>query len=155
MRQPTPSRGAAFARPQQDMSTRKLQLIFVGVALVAACGSDAPPPPECTGTSCACPADATCDIGDSGCSGESCTLACTDHNECSGECGESCSISCSNQSSCDVTVGPSGSVSCADSSCTVRCTGSCSLSCGAGSTCEIQCAGDAAPRAVTEGASCP
>lgn len=123
------------------------------VSLVIACGGDAPP--ECTGTSCTCPAESACDIGDSSCSEASCSLGCNDHNSCSGTCGQSCSVSCKGGSECDITVGASGSMSCdGASTCTLRCTDSCSLSCAGGSTCKLKCADDAEPRVVAEGGSC-
>lgn len=132
-------RGAALA----------LSLSFV---LVACGGSD---PPTCTGSSCVCEAGQSCDIGDSGCAGNSCSLDCPMDNECSGACGDSCSIDCGEGSECNVTVGNSSSVSCVSgSTCNIRCTGSCSLSCASGATCTIQCAADSAPRSVVEGGSC-
>jgi hypothetical protein len=128
-----------------------LSLFLVGMV---GCGSDATPP-ECTGSSCACPAGTACDLGGSACEGESCSLDCTDDNECSGSCGESCSIDCSGGSTCDVTVGPSGSVTCSDgATCNITCTGSCSLSCSGDATCSLAC-GDAAAETVVEGGSCP
>lgn len=125
------------------------------VLLLAACGGTDTPPPSCTGSSCSCPALTSCDIGNSGCSGSSCTLSCSDHNDCSGTCGASCSVDCKQGSTCDITVGASGSMSCdANSDCTLRCNGSCSLTCATGSTCHLQCASDSAPRSVVEGGSC-
>jgi hypothetical protein len=129
--------------------------LFLVIQLVA-CGGDGPPPPDCNGTSCTCPAQEACDIGDSGCSGASCSLNCTDHNDCGGTCGASCSVSCKDGSECDVTVGASGSMSCdGGSTCTLRCTAGCSLSCAGDSTCKLQCASDADPHVVVEGGSCP
>jgi hypothetical protein len=131
-----------------------IRLAFLSFITIG-CGSDTPPPPDCTGTSCACPAQEACDIGDSGCSGSSCTLACTDNNDCSGTCGSSCSVSCTGSSDCDITVGPSGSMSCdGGSTCTLRCTAGCSLSCASDSTCKLQCADDAEPQTVAEGGQC-
>ncbi|HSD87566.1 MAG TPA: hypothetical protein VLB44_08620 [Kofleriaceae bacterium] len=132
-----------------------LTMLFVATPFVVGCGGNDTPPPQCTGTSCTCPAQTSCAIGDSTCSASSCTLACVDMNDCTGSCGESCSVSCKGGSTCDVTVGASGSMSCdGGAMCTLHCTGSCSLSCVAGSTCNLQCAGDSAPHAVTQGGSC-
>jgi hypothetical protein len=122
----------------------------------SACGGsdDDVPPPECNGTSCVCPAGEACDLGGSECESDSCSLGCTDGNECTGECGASCSVDCSGGSTCEVTVGESGSVSCGGgSTCTVTCTGSCSLSCSPDSTCELRCSGED-PKPIEEGGSC-
>jgi hypothetical protein len=132
----------------------KLALAFSFVVLAAVgCGSDTAPP-DCTGSSCACPAGSACDLDGTTCEEESCSLDCTEDNECSGSCGESCSVDCSGGSTCDLTVGASASVTCSDgATCNIRCTESCSVSCSADSTCTLAC-GDEAPAAIVEGGSC-
>lgn len=138
-----------------EMTSLRLACLLVVGLIFGACGSDGPPPPDCTGTSCTCPAASECDLGDSGCAGASCTLSCASDSRCTGSCGQSCSVTCAGSSECDLTVGPSGSVGCTGgSTCTVRCEGSCSLSCSGDSTCKLQCASDTAPRAVTGSAQC-
>lgn len=131
-------------------------IIALGVCaiLVGACGDESSPP-ECTGTSCSCPPGEDCDLGGSACEGNSCSLDCTDDNECTGACGASCSIDCSGGSVCDVTVGDSGSVTCSDgATCHVRCDASCSVSCSDDASCDLQCADDEAPMSIGEGGSC-
>jgi hypothetical protein len=132
-------------------------LVVVGslVLLDAGCGSDAGNPPQCTGTSCTCPAGEVCDLAGSSCADTSCSLDCADSNECVGSCGDSCSIDCGGGSTCDVTVGASGSVTCSDgATCHIRCTGSCSVSCSGDSRCDLTCSGDDQPQSIPEGGSC-
>ena len=98
------------------------------VMLLAIGGCGSAQAPSCTGTSCACPSGASCDLAQGGCSGGSCTASCIDKNNCIGSCGPSCSLACSNGSTCTVTVGPSASVSCTSgATCHITCTGSCSV----------------------------
>lgn len=128
-----------------------LVLLFT---LLSGCGGGANPP-DCTGTSCICPAGQECNIGSGDCAEQSCSLDCSNDNVCSGECGQSCSIDCTGGSTCEVTVGPSGSVTCSGgSTCDITCTGSCSVSCDSTSTCTLKCAGDDAPHSIPEGGSC-
>ncbi|MCE9575906.1 MAG: hypothetical protein K8W52_22335 [Deltaproteobacteria bacterium] len=130
-------------------------VLTVAAPLVGACGSDGPPPPTCTGTSCACDPGTSCDLGGSTCAGSSCTLDCPMDNSCTGACGESCSVDCGGGSTCELTVGPSSSITCApDSTCVITCTGSCSMSCGNGATCSLQCNGETAPKPISGGGSC-
>ena len=49
---------------------------------------------------CVCEAGQSCDIGEGGCAGNSCSLDCPMDNECSGSCGDSCSIDCGACMSC-------------------------------------------------------
>lgn len=109
----------------------------------------------CTGSTCTCPAGENCDISDSDCSTDSCSLDCIDFNECTGSCGASCSVDCSEGSLCEITVGNSGSVSCTNGSeCNISCTGNCSLSCSNDSICTLTCAGDDAPQPVEDTGQC-
>src|SRR5215472_19383806 len=104
-----------------------------------------------------CPANASCSVSQSSCGSNSCSLACVDHNSCSGSCGQSCSANCAGFSTCSLTVGSSGSVSCTGgATCHIVCTGSCSVSCAASNTnCDLKCPNDTAPRTVTQTAQCP
>lgn len=130
-------------------------LMSVSLLSISGCGSSADPL-LCTGTSCDCPTGDTCDITDTACGGDSCTLACIDGNTCTGECGASCSADCAGDSSCDLTVGTSGSVTCADTSvCNVTCTDTCSLSCADTATCTLLCPGDTTPQDISSDGSCP
>lgn len=140
-------------------SSRKptLFLILALLACLTACGSGSSglQPLSCSGSSCNCPSGAACDIAGSDCANASCSLDCTDNNDCTGSCGASCSIDCAQGSTCDVTVGESGSVSCTEGSvCRVACAGNCSLTCSADSTCELTCPGDSASHALSGSGQC-
>jgi hypothetical protein len=111
--------------------------------------------PLCTGRSCLCESGQACTIDESECAEDSCSLDCTDHNECTGECGTSCSIDCAGMSTCDVTLGQSGSLSCTGgSTCHVTCTAECSVSCSDDSTCALSCGTGGEPIVVTGSGQC-
>jgi hypothetical protein len=129
-------------------------LLLACLLPVAACGGDSDTL-ECTGASCTCPAETSCDLSGTECEAESCSIDCSDHNECTGECGASCSVECGGGSTCDVTVGASGSVTCSEgATCHVTCTDSCSVSCSPDSTCDLLCPGEQEARPIEEGGSC-
>ena len=126
-----------------------------GLALLGVVGCGAAQAPSCTGTSCTCPSGVSCDLSQGGCSGGSCSVSCSDKNNCIGSCGQSCSLACSNGSTCTVTVGPSASVNCTSgSTCHITCTGSCSVGCTGGSTCDLTCSGKAS-QTIAQGGQCP
>lgn len=129
-------------------------LASVSLLGISGCGNSTDPL-LCTGTSCDCPTGDACDITDTACGGDSCTLACIDSNDCTGECGASCSVDCAGGSTCDITVGMSGSVTCEDNSeCNVTCTDTCSVSCSGDATCTLLCPGETTPQDITSDGSC-
>ena len=146
---PTRSKGGTMK------TFRDLIMSVVGLALLGMVGCGSAQAPSCTGTSCACPSGASCDLSQGGCSGGSCTATCSDKNNCIGSCGQSCSLACSNGTTCTVTVGPSASVNCTSgSTCHITCTGSCSVGCTGGSTCDLTCSGKAM-QTIGQGGQCP
>src|SRR5262249_49706882 len=81
--------------------------------VVVGCGGGGAPAPSCSGASCVCNAGTVCDLTGSICAGQSCSLKCADHTNCTGACGEACSVDCDSQSTCMLTVGEGASVACA------------------------------------------
>jgi hypothetical protein len=130
-----------------------LVVLSIGLMTLVACGSSGTPP-KCTGATCSCPSGQSCDIAAGTCD-SSCSLDCSNMNDCSGECGTSCSLKCTGQSTCSMTVGTSGSIDCSGgSTCHIKCVGSCSINCGGGSTCDLQCPGDSAPKSIGATGGC-
>lgn len=149
--------GAGQQGVMQVSQCVRIVALFAAPLLGSACPSDESEdnPIVCSGASCNCGADETCDISEQTCAESSCSLDCEAGSVCQGECGESCSVDCGAGATCDLTVGKSGSVTCTDdATCQITCTDECSVSCGDASECSLQCADDDEPKALTEGGGC-
>jgi len=142
----------SIARTLHDMRIL-LVIATIGFVMLAACGSSGTPP-KCNGTTCSCPSGQSCELAAGTC-GNSCSLDCSNSNDCTGQCGDSCSLKCTGSSTCAMMVGSSGSVDCSGgATCHIKCTGSCSIDCGGGSTCDLQCPSDSAPKSIGTSGAC-
>lgn len=112
-------------------------LVVVPALLVAsACGKTS----YCSGTSCSCPAGATCAFDGCDTATAGCNYACAEDSTCTGLCGTGCNVSCDGVL-CTLTVGGSSNVSCGAGSCRITCNGACTVSAADGGTADVTCRG--------------
>jgi hypothetical protein len=108
---------------------RLVSVLGVLVTIAVGCGASV-----CSGDSCDCPANETCDFGNK----TTAKFTCQSGSTCTGTGGAGSNVVCSG-ASCTVTVGAGSNVTCASGTCNITCNGACTVACGA--TCNITCGG--------------